>query len=94
MQVANFVNRNRAVGGIAREIVIAGLGLLIGAAVLPPLIYACGAALLGVYEGASVARTYNTVWVGATEGSIASWIVILGPYALVLLFRLLRIWWR
>jgi hypothetical protein len=94
MRVANVINRNRTVGGIAREIIIAASGIAIGGLLLPPLIYACGAAALGVYEGASVAHTYHSVWSGAVEGSIASWIVILGPYALLLLFRGLRLWWR
>jgi len=34
------------------------------------------------------------VWGGLATGSIASWIVVLGPYSLFLLSRILRIWWR
>ncbi len=94
MRGADFIKRNGAVGGFAREIVLVGLGLVGGGLILPPLIYTLGAALLGAYEGASVARTYSAVWVGASEGSVAAWVVILGPYLLLLLFRMLRLWWR
>jgi hypothetical protein len=94
MRVADFIKRNGAVGGFAREIVFAALGLAIGGLVLPPLIYACGSALLGAYEGGSVAHTYGAVWVGATEGSVAAWSVIIGPYVLLLVFRMLQLWWR
>jgi hypothetical protein len=94
MRGADFIKRNAAVGGFVREIVLAGLGLAAGGLILPPLIYACGTALLGSYEGGSVSRTYSAVWMGAAEGSVAAWIVILGPYMLLLLLRMLRLWWR
>ncbi len=31
---------------------------------------------------------------GLRQASIASWVVVLGPYGLYLLFRGLRAWWR
>jgi hypothetical protein len=76
------------------ESAAAVLGLLIGVALLPALIFYAGAATLGRYEGASLGNLYDSLLTGLREGSVASWAVFLGPYALYLLFRLLRLWWR
>ncbi len=76
------------------ESAAAVLGLLIGVALLPALIFYAGAATLGRYEGASLGNLYASLLAGLREGSVASWAVFLGPYALYLLFRLLRLWWR
>jgi hypothetical protein len=76
------------------ELGLAGIGLLSGVALMPVLIFYAGAATVGRYEGASLGRLYHSLFQGLNEGSIASWIVLLGPYGLYLLFRLLRGWWR
>jgi hypothetical protein len=76
------------------EAAIAMLGLLIGVALMPVLIFYAGAAALGRYEGASVGALYTSLFTGLREGSVASWLVFLGPYGLYLLFRALRLWWR
>ncbi len=68
--------------------------LAVGFGILPLLIFLAGSTLLGRYEGASAARIYATVYRGLGEGSAASWIVVLGPYGLYLLFRGLKVWWR
>ena len=65
-----------------------------GVLLLPLLIFFTGALILGRYEGASLWRTYATVFVGLVHGSIASWVVVLGPYLLLLLQKGLRAWWR
>ncbi len=74
---------------------IAAALLLCGALLLPLLIYLCGVTFLGSYDGASLAKTYATVYVGLTDGSASSWIVVLGPCLLFLLFyvmtRLFRV---
>jgi hypothetical protein len=70
------------------------VGLALGALVLPGLIYAVGIAALGQYEGASLAATYKVVLGGLARGSIASWVVVLGPFLLWYLGRLLLYWWR
>ncbi len=36
----------------------------------------------------------RSLFQGLQEASIASWVVLLGPYGLYLLFRTLRGWWR
>ncbi len=79
---------------LAREFALATIGLAVGALVLPALIYFAGATLLGRYEGASVSRTYEVVFSGARSGDIAAWVVVLGPYLLWQLAKLLRLGWR
>ncbi len=79
---------------LLRQVAPAGIALLSGGLVLPALIYGCGIALLGRYEGGSLERTYQGVLGGLARGSIASWIVVLGPCLLWLLARILRAWWR
>lgn len=76
------------------ELALAALGLLFGVAIMPALIFCAGAATLGRYEGASLGHVYHTLYVGLGDASIASWVVLLGPYGLYLLFKGLRAWWR
>jgi hypothetical protein len=76
------------------ELGVAALGLLTGVSIMPVLIFYAGVATLGRYEGASLGHLYHTLFVGFGEGSTASWVVVLGPYGLYLLFKGLRAWWR
>jgi hypothetical protein len=76
------------------ELVAAGVGLLLGLVLMPVLIFYAGVTALGRFEGATLGHLYSSVFQGLREGSVASWIVILGPYGLYLLFRALRSWWR
>jgi hypothetical protein len=76
------------------ELGLAALGLLIGVGLMPILIFYAGAFALGRYEGASVGHLYHSLFVGLGQASIAAWAVLLGPYALYLLFKGLRLWWR
>jgi hypothetical protein len=78
----------------AAELVAAGIGLLLGVALMPVLIFYAGVAALGRFDGASLGRLYSSLLEGLREASIASWVVFLGPYGLYLLFRALRAWWR
>jgi hypothetical protein len=76
------------------ELLAAGAALTVGVALMPILIFYVGVATLGRYEGASVGALYASVFSGLKEPSLAAWLVILGPYALYLLFRALKAWWR
>ena len=78
----------------AAELLVAGIGLLLGIALMPVLIFYVGVAALGRFDGASLGRLYSSLFEGLREASMASWIVFLGPYGLYLLFRALRAWWR
>ncbi len=76
------------------ELGAAIVGLLIGAALMPVLIFYAGSAALGRYEGASLGQIYSTLYAGLAKGSTAAWVVFLGPYGLYVLFKGLRGWWR
>ena len=78
----------------AAELIVAAMGLLVGAAVMPGLIFYAGVEALGRYEGASLGNLYSSLISGLREGSAASWAEFLGPYGLYLVFRGLRGWWR
>jgi hypothetical protein len=78
----------------AMELGSAFVGLLIGAALMPVLIFYAGSAALGRYEGASLGQIYSTLYAGLGKGSTAAWVVFLGPYGLYVLFKGLRGWWR
>jgi hypothetical protein len=78
----------------SRELWMTGIALFTGFALMPVLIFFAGSSLLGRYEGASVLRVYESVYRGLETGSVASWIVLLGPYGLYLIFKGLRSWWR
>jgi hypothetical protein len=78
----------------AAELIVAGIGLFLGVALMPVLIFYAGVATLGRFDGASLRNLYSSLFEGLREASLASWVVFLGPYALYLLFRALRAWWR
>jgi hypothetical protein len=76
------------------EVAAAVLALLGGVALMPLLIFYAGVGSLGRYEGASLGHLYNNFFEGLRQGSLAAWVVLLGPYGLYLLFKGLRTWWR
>jgi hypothetical protein len=78
----------------AAELIVAGIGLLLGVILMPVLIFYAGVAALGRFDGASLGHLYSSLFAGLREASIASWVVFLGPYGLYLLLRALRAWWR
>jgi hypothetical protein len=78
----------------ALELAVAVAALLIGVALMPILIFYAGVGALGRYEGASLSHIYSSLFAGLAQSSTASWVVLLGPYGLYLLFKALRAWWR
>jgi hypothetical protein len=78
----------------AVELGAAVAALAIGVALMPVAIFYTGVAALGRYEGASLGHLYSSIFTGIGANSSAAWVVILGPYGLYLLFKLLRAWWR
>jgi hypothetical protein len=78
----------------AGELAAAVACLILGVALMPIAIFYTGVAALGRYEGASLGHLYSSIFTGVGAGSSAAWVVILGPYGLYLLFKLLRVWWR
>jgi hypothetical protein len=94
MMIRNILQRAGLSSPWSVELALAALGLLFGVGIMPVLIFYAGAATLGRYEGASLGRLYHTLFEGLAAGSIASWVVLLGPYGLYVLFKGLRAWWR
>ncbi len=80
--------------GWRRESLVALATLACGALLLPVLIFYAGAMLLGRYEGATVGHLFGSIFAGLRQGSVASWLVVLGPYVLYLAFRALQAAWR
>jgi hypothetical protein len=78
----------------SQEIALAAVALLVGFGLMPVLIFFTGSAVLGRYEDASVGRLFDSLYDGLFRGSLASWGVVLGPYVLYLLFKVLRFGWR
>ncbi len=85
--------RAPAKGRVRHELLLALGWLAFGAFALPVLIYLSGIIFLGRYDGASLGRTFGAVLLGLGTPSPASWTVVLGPYGLILLLRVLRWGW-
>lgn len=94
MRFSQIVKRLGGTRGWSRELWLTGAALLVGFALMPVLIFFAGSTLLGRYEGASLRGIFEIVYGGLQAGSAASWIVLLGPYGLYLVFRALKLWWR
>src|ERR1700753_4294484 len=94
MRFSHFLQRLGLSGGWTQELWLTAIALAVGFGLMPVLIYAIGSSVLGGDEGSSVHRIFETTYAGLQSGSLASWIVLLGPYALYLIFRVLRFFWR
>lgn len=91
---SKILKRLGLASGLAQEAAVAVLALAVGFGLLPLLIFLAGSSALGRYEGASPAAIYNSVYRGLGADSLASWIVVLGPYGLYLIGKGLKLWWR
>ena len=70
------------------ELIFASLGLAFGLFLLPALIYWVGAALLGTYgEKAGLSTFYVDFYADLADGTSRTWLLALGPLALVYLMR-------
>lgn len=70
------------------ELIFASVGLAFGLFVLPALIYSVGSALLGPYgEKAGLSTFYIDFFGDLADGTIRTWMIALGPLALVYLVR-------
>ena len=92
--IRRILNRAGLTSPWSLELALAALGLLFGAVIMPMLIFYAGDAALGRYEGASLGHLYRSQFAGLGEASIASWVVLLGPYGLYVFCKGLRAWWR
>jgi len=94
MSFSALYRRLGLAGGWSRELWLTGITLAVGFGLMPILVYLAGSTLLGRYDGASLRRMFASIYTGLEAGSAASWIVLLGPYGLYLVFRALRFLWR
>jgi hypothetical protein len=70
------------------ELIFTSLGLAFGLFVLPALIYAVGAALLGAYgEKAGLSTFYIDFYGDLADGAGRTWLIAVGPLAVVYLVR-------
>lgn len=89
--------RYRALPPLQRELVTFGLMLLVSLTVLPLAIFVAGQVFLGDYirdPSGSPTGGFWAMWVdylaGIATGSFGHWVVLLGPWALLLAGRGLR----
>lgn len=83
----------RRTRGARREIITILLCLAIGLLLMPWLIFAVGNATLGPYADGGPFILWRDYLVGLLHGSLAFWLVALGPYVAVWLWRGLRWGW-
>jgi hypothetical protein len=76
-----------AAGSLPRELLIAAVCLIVGALVMPCLIFACGRLVLGPYAHGDLFALWRDFLLGLRSGSQACWFIVLGPYALLWLLR-------
>ena len=89
-----YWRRYRRMRGMQRELATLGLCLAIGLVVMPILIWFVGSAALGPYGGGGLGALWYDFSLALIRGSLAFWLVALGPYAAVWLLRGARFWFR
>lgn len=83
--------------GLGREVITLALGIVAGLLLLPVAIYVVGRMLLGPYLRDTTDVTADgpiALWTdylaGLSAGSLAHWLVLLGPYGAYLIWRIGR----
>jgi hypothetical protein len=83
--------------GPLRELITLAIGLFTGLVILPLAIYGSGRVLLGDYVRGATEPTpagplalWTDYLTGLGQGSLAHWLVLLGPYGAYLLWRIAR----
>jgi hypothetical protein len=77
-----------------RELILAGALALVGLTVLPAAVYLAGYLTLGRFEGSGFWHFFAILYKSLFKGSAAAWVMVAGPYALLWLWRGLRLWWQ
>jgi hypothetical protein len=77
---------------MTRELLTLALCLALGLTVMPLLIWIAGKAELGPYGNGGLGALLGDYYSALATGSLAFWLVALGPYAAVWLLRGLRFW--
>jgi hypothetical protein len=89
-----FWRRYRQTSGAQHELISFGLCLAIGLIVMPILIWLIGSSRLGPYANGGLLALWRDYVVGLAHGSLAFWLVALGPYAALWILRGARYWLR
>ena len=79
---------------IKREIAIAAALFAAGLLVLPPAIYWVGRQVAGDYGGAGPLAFADQIWADFMQLEPAAWLLVLSPYLLLQLVRLIGRTWR
>ncbi len=78
-----------------KELILTGVCVGFGLIVLPALIYLVGVQLLGAYGGGPhIGSFYGDFFRNLIVGNGRTWFLVVGPYLLLLLLRLIFISWR
>ena len=78
---------------IKREIAIAAALFAVGLLMLPPAIYWIGRQVAGDYAGGPLAFA-DQIWADFVQLEPAAWLLVLSPYLLLQLVRLIGRTWR
>ena len=90
----HYWRRYRRTRGLTRELLTLGLCLVLGLLLMPVLIWLVGKAELGPYANGGLGSLLGDYYVTLAKGSLAFWLVALGPYGALWLLRGLRLWFR
>lgn len=74
---------------LRRELWLLGAGLVVGLILMPALVYVVGMLTLGPYAGGGAGSFLADHYRGLFHGWIPGWGIVVGPYLLVQLLRLL-----
>lgn len=89
ISIAAPLNRVRGASRHERELWLAGAAVAFGLLILPLLIYVVGSLTLGPYESGSVWLYLLDFLKGLARPHLAYWLIVVGPYLLILLLRAL-----
>jgi hypothetical protein len=81
-------------GTIKREIAIAAALFAAGLLLLPPAIYWVGRQVAGDYAGGGPLVLANQIWADFVQLEPAAWLLVLSPYLVLQLVRLIGRAWR
>jgi hypothetical protein len=73
------------------EAVTFGLAMLVGLLLMPALIYLAGRYTLDTYANGGVFSLYADFFRGLFEPRSSNWVVVLGPFVLLSVFRAFRL---
>jgi hypothetical protein len=91
---SRFWRRYRQTSGARHEVMAFGICLALGLLVMPLLIWLVGSARLGPYANGGLLALWHDYLLALVHGSLAFWLVALGPYSGLWLMRGARRWLR